>query len=695
MLAVAAAAILVYLPSLHNGFLHWDDGAYVCGNRHIRDLSWSVVRWAFTAFHSANWHPLTWLSDALDVQLYGLRPAGHHLTSVLLHAANSALLLWVVRRLTGRLWASAVVAVVFALHPLRVEVVSWVSERKELLCTLFVLLAVLAYARYVARPSVRRYLLVAGAFAAALMSKPMAVTLPLLLLLLDVWPWRRLGWRAVLEKLPLLAMSGAAGAATVLAQADAKASLAFAGYGSRAANALVSCAAYLGKLLWPAPGTLLPFYTHPRDLPGGLPAAHVLLAAAVLVAVTLIAIGQRRRRPYLLVGWLWFLVSVLPVVGLVQVGSQAMADRYTYLPLIGPVLALALLASEVVGRLSSRWVPAAAAAALVALMAWLTVEQQAVWADDASLWEHTVAGQPQSPIARRRLGDTYARDSRLADAVAEYRASVKLKPDYAEGHAALGVTLAKLGMADEAIRHCRRALSLVPNNAVLLKQFGLAVSSLRSRGGDNAEWLDQFASALLALKRYDDAVAAYDEALKVNPEDLVAMNGRGQALARMGQLTEAARSFRSALGIDPHNQEALSNLGVALTLDGRPGEAVPLLRQAVEADPDDAAGHCNLANALMQSTETLDEAVAHFSRAAALDPAMVEAFAGWARAEVARGRPEAAVAPLEAVVQLRPRSGPARAELARVLTALGRDEEAQEHLDRAKELGFSPPSSGQ
>ena len=699
--ALAAAVILLYLPSLNGEFLTWDDGIYVSGNPYLRAVTWDNVKWAFfdAKFRASNWHPLTWLSHLLDTQVYGLeRPWGHHLTSVLLHAANTVLLLALLWRLIRRFWVAVIVAALFALHPLRVEVVSWIAERKELLCASFSLLTLLAYTYYAARPAVWRYLLVAAAFAAALLAKPMAVTLPLVLLLLDWWPLGRLGWRAAVEKLPLLALSAGACAMTVYAQGAAKAPLEFVTYEGRVGNAITSYAAYLGKLFWPWPGTLLPFYTHPRDLYAlvsardlawGVRPEALALSAALLSAMTLLALWQRRRRPYLLLAWLWYLGTLVPVIGLVQVGSQAMADRYTYIPLIGPVLALVLLAGEALGARLSRplVVAAAAAAALVALLlAGLTFAQQAVWQNDLSLWGAAARGEPQSPVAHRRLGDALMAKTRLEDAVLEYRESIKCRPNYAEGHAALGLALAKLGQADEALQHCRAALAIVRGNKGLERQFDSAVALLKGQAAATAELHCQLGSALMALQRFDDAVQAFDDALRLAPENLVALNGRALALARKGRYPEAIEGFKKALAIEENYQEALSNLGNALVLAGQTDEAIVQLQRAVEIGPKDAEAHCNLGNALMQKKERLGEAVEHFARATELDPSMESAYAGWARAEVARGRPAQAVPLWEKVVELRPKLAAARLELARALRQAGRRDEALKKFQEALAL---------
>src|SRR5438093_6101777 len=372
-LAIAGLVVLgtlaVFAPALRHGFVNYDDPEYVTENPRVRaGLSWAGLGWAFAAPHAANWHPLTWLSHMLDAQLFGLAPAGHHASSVLLHAASAALLFGVLEGTTGAPWPSAFVAATFALHPLRVESVAWVSERKDVLAGLCWMLALAAYRRYVRRRGAAAYLLVVAAFVLGLLAKPMVVTLPFVLLLLDVWPLRR-PWnvRLLWEKVPLFLLSAAVSALTVVAQrgAGAMASLESLPLGTRIAEAVVAYGAYLEKAFWPT--RLAVFYPHRPLL-----VAEVATSALVLVVISALALRERRRRPYLLVGWLWYLVVLLPVIGLVKVGEQAMADRFSYLPQIGVLIMVAWAAADAIG---SRVVLTAGAFVALAVCVALTARQ--------------------------------------------------------------------------------------------------------------------------------------------------------------------------------------------------------------------------------------------------------------------------------------------------------------------------------
>jgi len=597
---LAAAAFAAYIPSLSNAFLNWDDNVYVADNPHVATgLSWDTFRWAFTSFHASNWHPLTWLSHAADVEIHGRDdPGGHHLTNVLLHAANTVLLLVVLRRLTGRLWPSAVVAALFALHPLHVESVAWVAERKDLLCALFMFLAILAYASYASEPSRRRYLLVVAAFAAALMSKPMAVTLPAVLLVLDWWPLRRLNRSAVLEKVPLAAMSAASAIVTFVAQhaGGAVRELRTLGIGARVANALYACVMYLVKAVWPRPGALVPFY--PLADRGG-PAVSAWMAAGaalLLAALTVLAVRQRRRRPYLLAGWLIYLVTLVPVIGLVQIGKQVMADRYTYVPLTGVFLAVTFLVADAVSR-RARLRKAVAAAALLGLVALggLTWHQQRVWADSKTFWLYVSDAFPRDSVSLKSLGDLHAggdrtaralafgfyrraasvqpddflacanlgnalRDAgRLDEAEANYRHALQVKPDFPPAHNGLGVVLLDRGRHDEAANCFSRALELAPGLTAARVNLG---NALAGAGHHDA-----------AIEAYRAAIEEYRSKPKLRPNMVLTIENLGLALMARGDTGGAIREFRDVLREMPLRPEAHENLAAALIKAGRPDEA--------------------------------------------------------------------------------------------------------------------------
>jgi tetratricopeptide (TPR) repeat protein len=532
-LALAVATLAVYAPVVRHGFVDYDDAEYVFRNPRVRaGLSSEGIAWAFTSVEAANWHPLTWLSHMLDCELFGLRPAGHHATNLVLHTLNVVLLFLTLARLTGGLWPSAAVAALFALHPLNVESVAWVAERKNLLSTLFWILAVAAHGWYARRPGPARYMAIVTATALALMSKPMAVTLPFALLLLDFWPLGRMRrgtiGRLVVEKLPLLALAAVTSAITFEAHLTGGSVVAVEAIppGARAANAIVSYAAYVGKIVWPA--RLGVFYPHRES---SLPMAQVVATGAALVLVTAAALRAARRAPYLAVGWLWYLGTLLPVIGIVQVGTQAMADRYAYVPAIGLFVALSWGAAALAPRRPlSRALAVAAAAALVAL-AVRTSQQVRVWRNSLSLFASTIAAVPDSWVAHYNLGNALMTSGRTAEAEAQFRETVRLQPSFARGHNNLG-------------------------------------------------------DALDALGRHEQAIAPYREAIRVNPDLAEAHNNLGTSLAALGRLEEAEASLREALKRQPEFVEAWFNLGVTLRRLGRLGESGDALSRAVLLRPD-------------------------------------------------------------------------------------------------------------
>ncbi len=565
--ALVVATVSAYLPVLGNAFVNYDDPLYVTENPHVKaGLTREGVRWALTATDASNWHPLTWMSLQLDRNLFGPYAWGCHLMNLLLHAANAVLLFLLLWRMTGAVYRSFLVAALFALHPLHVESVAWAAERKDVLSTLFGLLAVAAYLRYVERPALPRLLLVAGALALSLAAKPMLVTLPALLLLLDYWPLGRLWPRdrvrpagTVLpapaslglvlgEKLPLLGLAAASGVITVLVQyhAGAVRDLRELPLDARVANAVVSYAAYLGKALGPV--GLAPFY------PFRPPAAwQVAAAGAVLVGVSALAALAWRRRPYLVVGWLWYLVSLVPVIGLVQVGVQALADRYTYVPLIGPfvgvVWGLADLAS---GRARLRAALGVAAAGVLLACAAGTWLQAGRWHDSVTLWEHTLRVTTDNPVAEQNLGAALLERGDLKEAEPHLRAAVALQPDFVRAYDNLGIVLDRLGRLDEAVR-------------------------------------------------------CYRKSLELNPDQVTPHVNLGIDLGKLGKGDEAVTELSEAVRLDPNYAEGHYQLALALMLRQLPADAVAEAWQCVRLDRQNAHYRALLAR-LLRQTGDVEEA---------------------------------------------------------------------------------------
>jgi len=577
-LLLFAGTVAVDLPVLRNGFFLVDDRTVVTGNPHVLDgLTAAGARWALTSVsYASNWHPLTWLSHMADVELHGLDPRGHHLTSLLLHAANVALLFAVLAALTGATWRPALAAALFAVHPLHVESLAWLAERKDLLSAFFWLLAVAAHVAHARRPGARRYLALVAAFALGLMSKPMVVTLPAVLLLLDWWPLGRLGFpggpgagaaarRALLEKVPLLALAAGASALTIVAQRAGGAVVALGDLplGTRAAVAAAAIEHYLATTLWPA--GLSVFYPYPQ----GPPAAGRVAAALLLLAgVTAAAVRWRETRPNLLAGWLAFLGMLVPVLGLVQVGAQAAADRFTYLPRIGLLL---MLCWSLPGRRASRAGRALAAAAGLAAVALLVPPARAQierWGDPVALLEHGAARTPESWRGRLLLGEAYAAAGRLPEAAASYGRALELLPVLAPAEAGLGRVLLREGRPAEAEAHFRRARLADPRDATTAYGLGLA---------------------LAAQDRLAEAIDAYREAAALDPGYLPARGNLALALAAAGRREEARAAFAEALARFPRSAKLHVNAGRFLQAAGDAEGARRHFAEALRLDPAAAA----------------------------------------------------------------------------------------------------------
>ena len=534
-LLLVVATLAVYAQSLQAEFLTLDDGVYVTANPAVQaGLTAGGVRWAF-GIHESNWHPLTWLSLMLDASLGGVDPKIFHATNVLLHLANTLLLFAALFAMTRRLERSGFVALLFAVHPLHVESVAWVAERKDVLSGLFFMLGLLAWTSYVRRPSAGRYTLVTVALALGLMAKPMVVTLPLVLLLIDRWPLERAApWsRLIIEKLPLVAMSAVSSIVTLIAQREGGA-MSEAGVfplTARLGNALVAYACYLIDTVWPS--GLAFFYPHPG---GGLPAWQVLTSAAALVAISVGALRTARSHPYLAMGWAWYLVTLLPVIGLVQVGLQARADRYTYLPLIGVFIAVVWGASDLASRLTNMRARKAGIIALGALVAAGLIVAARV---EAATWH---------------------------DSVTLYERALEVTTDNAFAHNVLGLALLERGDLDGTIRHCREALRLDPGHA---------------------EAPNSLATALARKGLAAEAITVYREALRIWPGDATFHSNLGTVLAEQSDLPAAAAEFQEALRLEPGSANAHYNMGVLFARQQRWDEAIDELTAAQRLDPFD------------------------------------------------------------------------------------------------------------
>jgi len=563
--ALVAITWAIFGQTRGHEFVNYDDLLYVVENQHVRaGLNWHGIVWALTHVHSQNWHPVTSMSHMLDCQFFGLRSGAHHLVNVLFHSAGAVLLFLVLEQMTGgpsgtgTIWSSAFVAAIFAVHPLRVESVAWIAERKDVLSGVFFMLTLIAYVRYTRKPTPARYVTMSILFACGLMSKPMLVTLPIILLLLDYWPLKRFErstiTRLVVDKVPLFALSIASCVATLLAQNFALGSTELLPLKWRITNAIVTYFDYIRQMFWPV--GLIPFYIHPEDR---LPIWRLLVAAIVLVAVTGVAFARRRKNPYISSGWFWYIVMLVPVVGIVQVGLQGRADRYTYLPEIGLCIALVWLIGDLTKSWQQRQIFLGAAAALVlgslSILSW---KQTRHWHDSETLWSYTLTITPESDVA----------------------------------HAGLAGILLVRGQTNAAIEHYERALSRRDGNVAA--HYGLAI-------------------ALASERKVDAAIGHFQKALSIQPDNIQVSNYLGALFASKGELSSAITAWRQTLAFDPDNATATSQLAWVLATasdakfrDGQ--EAIVLAQRVIRSDGENPIVLRTLAAALAESNRFTEAA---------------------------------------------------------------------------------------
>ena len=606
------STLAVYWQVKDCEYVYYDDNKYVSENPHVLNgLTVEGIIWAFTTSQSSNWHPVTWLSHMLDIQLFGPDPGRHHLINLFFHILNALLIFAVFKKMTGQAWQSGVVAALFALHPLHVESVAWIAERKDVLSTFFGMLALWGYVRYAARPNVPRYLLVFLFLALGLMSKPMLVTFPFVFLLLDYWPLNRLAiaatplpessrqrhlfLRLIREKLPFFLLVAISSIITYLVQQQSGAlrPLDAVPLGVRVANALVSYVKYIGKMFWPADLAVL--YPYPSAFTGW----KVAGAFFFLSAISVFAVWSVKRRPYVAVGWFWFLGTLVPVIGLAQVGIQAMADRYAYIPLIGICIIIVWSASELVLKFPHvKIVLTTLTMTVLLLLMTATLKQVRYWQNTMTLFEHTLAVTDNNWLPHYNLGFALDRQGQTEAAVTHYREALRIKPDYEPAHNNLGLVLEKLGQYDQAIRHYSAALRIKPDYEPAHNNLGLALEK---------------------LGRTDEAITHYREALRIKPNYENAHNNLGLALEKLGRTDEAITHYREALRIKPNYERAHYNLANALHRKGLIDEAVVHYLEAVRIKPDYEAAHNNLGIALFQKGN-IEGAIREFRAALRINP---------------------------------------------------------------------------
>lgn len=623
-LALTVATLAVFWQVRNFEFINYDDNRYITENQHIRTgLTIDNIIRAFTASHFFMWHPVTSLSHMLDCELFGLNPGRHHTVNLLFHIANTLLLFEILRRMTNHLWAGAFVAAVFALHPLNVESVAWVAERKNVLSGFFWMLTIAAYIRYVKYPRTSNYLMVFSVFSLSLMAKPTTVTLPFALLLLDYWPLDRLQqtmpnenepvpqfkklspWALVKEKIPLFLLSAALSVITIVTQegGDVLQLNKQLPFHFRLANALISYATYIGKMICPI--HLSVFYPHPGlNIPLWQPIASFVL----LVAVSVILIYFGRRKPYLTTGWLWFLGTLVPVIGLVQAGGQAMAERYAYIPLTGLFIIIAWGASDLMNKWKYQKIASGilsiAVISALSICAWI---QTSYWHDGQRLFEHALKVNSKNYMTRNNLGIIFIEQGKFAEAVEQFSSALQANPNYVQAHQNLGIAYDKMGHFKEEVKAYQNAIKLKPDLFEAYYALGAAYGKL-SRFG---EQIESYRKALKIkpdyakvhfdlgvaygkIGRFEDEIESYRLAVKIKPDFVEAYNNLGVACARIGRFQDSIQAFKKAIELKPDAPDSFYNLGAAYLKIGNFKDAAKAFKQVIKLKPDDASAYFRL-----------------------------------------------------------------------------------------------------
>jgi len=680
---LSGAVVLLYWQVSGFDFANIDDPQYVSENQVVgRGMSLEGLKWAFTEPHAANWHPLTWISHMLDVQIFGMKPGMHHLTNVFLHILNTIMLFLVLERMTGAMWRSAAVAALFALHPLHVESVAWISERKDVLSTLFWMLTLMGYLWYIRRRSVQRYLVVVILYALGLMSKPMLVTLPFVLLLLDYWPLNRLEavenmdnrgspgkrraerpasrWSGlpdlVAEKIPLFVLAFASSIVTLYAQRSGGAmrTMAQIEFGPRVSNAVTSYVAYLGKMIWPA--NLAVFYPYPdmKHLP------WIVFCVIVIVLVSAGALYMRKKIPYFMVGWLWYLGTLLPVIGIVQVGDQSMADRYTYIPLVGIFFMIVWGLSDVFAQLRGRKIVLGCISAVVfpLLMtsAWVQV---GFWKNSGTLFKHALMVTENNYLAHGNLGVFLFNQGKVDEAIREYLEALRINPDFYLMYFDLGVAYTKKNEAGRAIEYYEKGLRNKPDD----------IKALNFLGG-----------LLAGVGRKDAAICRYNESLMIDPHQSSVYNDLGNTYMHKGDTRKAIECYQHAISESPGYAKSNNNLQNALI--------VQRLQASLNADPQNSALHAKLGDVYrMMGVHEL--AIVHYQKALSIEPTLNRAMNGLVTIHVNRQEYAQALGVLQNMQKSKQRSPEISYNIACIYGKMGNVENAVRYLQDALNKGFS------
>jgi len=725
VLAVAVSA--AYWRVFSNGFVNYDDPMYITDNKHIQQgFTWDGVVWAFKSGYAVNWHPVTWLSHMLDCQFFGLNPRGHHLTSLLLHIANTLLLFYVLRKMTGALWASAFAAAVFGLHPLHVQSVGWVSERKDVLSTLFWLLTLLSYIRYVQDRNFKRYLITILLFAVGLMAKPMLVTLPIVMLLLDYWPLNRFTgslaetgstsspqaekkykkssaksavsavkspvW-LIVEKIPLFVLSAVSCLITFFVQQQGGAVATFDKISPalRLCNIPLAYSAYIIKTI--IPSGLMAYYPYNPNASILLIAAAVLFLAVVSIAVIFL------RRPYLIVGWLFFIITLVPVIGIIQVGGQSMADRYMYIPMIGLLIMIAYGLKEIAERVPlSRFMLVPAAAVCLSAMSIATWINVGYWKNTFTLFAHAIEVMPANHVALLYLGNTLSEQKNDSGAIEYYKKSVEAAPGFAEARFNLALALFHDNKFDKALEQYNMVLNIKENYprvhfyiANVLAKTGHTDSAAKhysiaiENDPDDIEAYSNWAVMLAEKGQIEQAVEKYNKALAIKPDNADVHNNLGNALKNQGKLAQAAEHYQKALSLKPDFAQAQVSFADTLRMQGRFDDAIEHYKLALKADSN-SSDACYGLGVVMSQTNHPDQAVDWYRKAIELDASNIFAQGQLGLALAGQGKIDDAIKEIQIVLKARPNDTEMHCNLGILLDSQGKTDEAIEQYRQALQI---------
>ena len=669
---LALATIILYWPTTHDGFINFDDDAYITGNSHVsRGLTWPGVVWAFKSGYAANWHPLTWVSHMVDCQLFDLHPAGHHLMNLLFHTANALLLFILLKMMTGAIWRSAFVAALFAWHPMHVESVAWAAERKDVLSAFFWMLTLITYVKYVKSDTHRIalknfllspfYWLALFFFACGLMSKPMVVTLPFVLLLIDFWPLQRLkaptGQSLIIEKIPFFALALIGSVVTYCVQKTGGA-MSTDSSPHHIENALWAYERYIAKLFWPTDLAIVyPFPAYGLLVPA-------IVATVLLAACSIAFIFLSRRVPGLFTGWFWFLGTLVPVIGIVQVGSASMADRYSYLPSIGLFILVTWGLADLFDSPRGKKILAATAIVVLAACFMLTSIQITYWRNSITLFGHAREVTVDNYVANACLGQALDVVGEETNALACCREAVRLNPDYAPGQFFLGAVLWRMGDIKEAFERLNKAAQAAPDDSGFQYNLG---------------------KFLLENGFPDKAAVQFAAALKINPDFPEAHNALGKTYLKQGKQPPAADELSKAVRLEPDNAQFHYDLGTVLLTGPQTDRAIAEFLEAVRLEPDFADAQENLAVALAGQGK-LDEAITHFSKVVQLRPNDPEGYFNLGFAHLNNHEPDEAAAQFTEELRLAPNQTKAHYRLAQALEQENKPAEAVSHYREALRL---------